>query len=94
MPPWRLVVRRRSSRVFQKKCAVPPSRLVVEMSFFFFFVFSGVVLGPTGVVHLRTLRGRTCNLRYYALPESHVTDDVTCDGKFWNMGVVCCRGDW
>ena len=57
--------------------------------FFFFFVFSGVVLGPTGVVHLRTLMGRTCNLRYYALPESHVTDDVTCDGKFWNMGVVC-----
>ena len=60
VPPWRLVLRR-SSRVFQKECAVPPSRLVVEMSFFFFFFFSGVVLGPTGVVHLRTLRGRTCN---------------------------------
>ena len=58
----------------KKKCAVPPSRLVVEMNFFFFF--SGAVLGPTAVVHLRTLR-RTCNLRYYALPECHVTDDVT-----------------
>ena len=43
----------------------------------FFFFFSGAVLGPTAVVHLRTLRRRTCNLRYYALPESHVTDDVT-----------------
>ena len=23
------------------------------------------------------VEGRTCNLRYYGLPESHVTDDVT-----------------
>ena len=44
-----------------------------------------------GRCDLRMLRRRTCNLRYYALPESRVTDDVTCDGKFWNMGVVCVQ---
>ena len=83
-PPWRLVVGIGGVQIRRRvcfcgapvvigsveeegfpKCAAPPSRLVVEMYFFF---FRGAVLRPAVVLHLRTLRRRTCNLRLYAPP--------------------------